>query len=86
LLNKEIRQPIRIIRFLLGDFVVDPSVIFFPDRNAMMLAIQCLRTYNKQSQIDIELTPETAMDHIGWSKMIWPPPPWPPGDRSPLQT
>jgi hypothetical protein len=33
LLKKEIRQPIRIIRFLLGDFVVDPSVIFFPDRN-----------------------------------------------------
>jgi hypothetical protein len=61
LLNKEIRQPIRIIRFLLGDFVVDPSVIFFPDRNAMMLAIQCLRTYNKESHIDIELTPEEVL-------------------------
>lgn len=61
LLVREIDQPIQAIRILLSDFVAERGQVLFPDRNAMMLANQFLRTYNKEVNLDIELTPEEVL-------------------------
>ncbi len=61
LLVREIDQPIQAIRILLSDFTGERSQVLFPDRNAMMLANQFLRTYNKEINVDIELTPEEVL-------------------------
>ena len=61
LMVKEIQQPIQAVRTLLSDFVADPSQVGFPDRNAVMLSTQFLRTYNKEINVDIELTPEEVL-------------------------
>jgi len=61
LLVKEIQQPTQAIKVLLADFLVDPAEVNYPDRNAMMLAIQFLRTYNKEINMDIEITPEEVL-------------------------
>jgi hypothetical protein len=61
LMIMEIQQPIQAVRTLLSDFVADPSQVSFPDRNAIMLSTQFLRTYNKQINVDIELTPEEIL-------------------------
>ena len=61
LMIKEIQQPIQAVRTLLSDFVADPTQVSFPDRNAIMLSTQFLRTYNKEINVDIELTPEEVL-------------------------
>ena len=61
LLVKELQQPKQAIKVLLADFLVDPAEVYYPDRNAMMLAIQFLRTYNKEINMDIEITPEEVL-------------------------
>lgn len=61
LLVREIDQPIQAIRILLSDFAGERTQVLFPDRNAMMLANQFLRTYNKEINVDIELTPEEVL-------------------------
>ncbi len=61
LLIRETRQPIKAIKLLLSDFMMNPSAIGFPDRNAIMLANQFLRTYNKEINMDIEITPEEVL-------------------------
>jgi hypothetical protein len=61
LMIKELKQPIQALRILLTDFTGDPAQVAFPDRNAMMLAIQFLRTYTKEISVDIELTPEEIL-------------------------
>lgn len=61
LLNERVQQPVKVIRFLLSDFAGDSEDIRFPDRNAMMLMIQMLRTYNKERHMDIEITPEEVL-------------------------
>ena len=61
LLVSEIQQPKQAIKVLLGDFLLEPGKINYPDRNAMMLAIQFLRTYNKEINMDIEITPEEVL-------------------------
>jgi hypothetical protein len=61
LLIKEIKNPISAIKVLLSDIIIDPSSIQYPDRNAMMLANQFLRTYNKEINMDIEITPEEVL-------------------------
>ncbi|MGE5256051.1 MAG: hypothetical protein ACM3KE_05235 [Hyphomicrobiales bacterium] len=61
LMIKELRQPLQAVRILLSDFVGDPAQVSFPDRNAVMLSTQFLRTYNKEINIDIELTPEEIL-------------------------
>jgi hypothetical protein len=58
---KELRQPLQAVRILLADFVGDPVQVSYPDRNAIMLSTQFLRTYNKEINIDIELTPEEIL-------------------------
>jgi hypothetical protein len=61
LLNERIRQPIKLMRMLLSEFTRAPDVVSFLDRNAMMLMIQFLRTYNKEKHLDIEITPEEVL-------------------------
>ncbi|UCE53401.1 MAG: hypothetical protein JSV31_29865 [Desulfobacterales bacterium] len=61
LLINEAKNPIQAIRVLLADFIVDPTNVAYPDRNAMMLSNQFLRTYNKEVNMDIEITPEEVL-------------------------
>lgn len=61
LMIREIRQPIQAVRTMLSDFMADPAQVSFPDRNAIMLSTQFLRTYNKEINVDIELTPEEIL-------------------------
>ncbi len=61
LLVKELQQPKQAIKILLADFIVDPASVSYPDRNALMLTIQFLRTYNKEINMDIEITPEEVL-------------------------
>jgi len=61
LLVKEIQQPKQSIKVLLSDFIHNPAEVSFPDRNALMLAIQFLRTYNQEMNMDIEITPEEVL-------------------------
>jgi len=61
LVIKETRQPLQGLRIVLSDFVGDPARVEYPDRNALMLAIQFLRRYNKEINVDIELTPEEIL-------------------------
>jgi len=60
-LVKETRQRVKALKILLADFMMNPSRIGFPDRNAIMLANQFLRTYNKEINMDIEITPEEVL-------------------------
>ena len=61
LLIKEIKNPIQAIKVLLSDIIIDPASVQYPDRNAVMLANQFLRTYNKEINMDIEITPEEVL-------------------------
>jgi hypothetical protein len=61
LLVKEIDQPKQAAKILVSDFILDPGDVSFPDRNALMLAIQFLRSYNKEVNMDIEITPEEVL-------------------------
>jgi hypothetical protein len=61
LLIKQIKNPIQATKILLADFIVDPANVEYWDRNAMMLANQFLRTYNKEINMDIEITPEEVL-------------------------
>ena len=71
LLIKEIHQPKQAIKTLISDFILDPAQIAYPDRNAMMLAIQFLRTYNKEINMDIEITPEEVLRvQVGLDKSV----------------
>ncbi len=73
LLVKEIQQPKQAIKVLISDFILDPAEVNYPDRNAMMLAIQFLRTYNKELNMDIEITPEEVLRvQVGLDKSVIP--------------
>ncbi len=61
LLVKELQQPKQAAKILVSDFILDPGDVGFPDRNALMLALQFLRTYNKEINMDIEITPEEVL-------------------------
>jgi hypothetical protein len=71
LLIKEIHQPKQALKTLISDFILDPAEVTYPDRNAMMLAIQFLRTYNKELNMDIEITPEEVLRvQVGLDKNV----------------
>ena len=61
LLVKEINQPKQAIKTLISDFIIHPAQVAYSDRNAMMLANQFLRTYNKEFMMDFEITPEEVL-------------------------
>ena len=61
LLVKETKNPIQALKVLLSNFAMDPAGVEYFDRNAIMLANQFLRTYNKEINMDIEITPEEVL-------------------------
>ena len=61
LLIKKIQQPKQATKVLISEFILDTQDVSFPDRNALMLIIQFLRTYNKEINMDIEITPEEVL-------------------------
>jgi hypothetical protein len=58
LLFVKMETPEKALQVLLGDFLEEPDAVRFSDRNALMLANLLLRRYNKELDIDIEITPE----------------------------
>lgn len=61
-LISRMRRPKHALRFLLADFCRSPDSVHFSDRNAIMLANILLRTYNKELDVDIEMTPEEVLN------------------------
>ena len=71
LLVSKIGQPKQAIKILLTDLLLKPNEISYPDRNALMLVILFLRTYNKEINMDIEITPEEVlMVRVGLDRSI----------------
>lgn len=58
LLFIKMEAPEKALQVLLGDFLEESDDVRFSDRNALMLANLLLRRYNKELDIDIEITPE----------------------------
>ena len=56
-----LNRPKSLLKFLLSDVCSNPEKVAYTDRNALMLANVLLRTYNKEIDIDIELTPEEVL-------------------------
>ncbi|WP_419657000.1 uncharacterized protein Dvar_61320 [Desulfosarcina variabilis str. Montpellier] len=56
-----IQRPKSALRFLLDDFCRFPNTVVISDRNIMMLVNALLRTYNKELDVDIEITPEEVL-------------------------
>ena len=61
LLVRETKKPIQAIKLLLAYFIQNPGNVSYADRNAIMLANQFLRSYNKEINMDIEMTPEEVL-------------------------
>ncbi|MCP4351019.1 MAG: hypothetical protein GY795_36595 [Desulfobacterales bacterium] len=61
LLILRMKQRRKAIQVLLADLIKNPYVIDFPDRNAFMLGNLLVRKFNKEINIDIELTPEEVL-------------------------
>ena len=61
LLIDRMKQPKRALRILLEDFYGKPDAVNFADRNALMLANLLIRKYNKEFNLNIELTPEEVL-------------------------
>jgi hypothetical protein len=61
-LISRINRPKHALRFLLADFCRYPQNVVPSDRNAIMLANILLRTYNKELDVDIEMTPEEVLN------------------------
>lgn len=49
------------LKTILADVFGNPTTIHFSDRNAMLLANLLMRTYNKEKNVEIELTPEEVL-------------------------
>ncbi|MDJ0667095.1 MAG: hypothetical protein QNJ61_07445 [Desulfobacterales bacterium] len=58
LLFVKMKKPELALKILLTDFLEEPDRVHSFDRNGMMLANLLLRRYNKELEIDIEITPE----------------------------
>jgi hypothetical protein len=58
LLFRKLKTPENAIKTLLEDFLLDSKIVKYSDRNAIILANLLLRRYNKEIDIDIEITPE----------------------------
>ncbi len=54
----KLKRPEKALEILLDDFLARPNDVGFSDRNAIMLANLLLRRYNKELEIEIEITPE----------------------------
>ena len=58
LLFVKMKKPELALQVLLNDFLEEPDRVNLFDRNGVMLANLLLRRYNKELEIDIEITPE----------------------------
>jgi hypothetical protein len=58
LLFVKMQKPERALSVLLGDFLDEADEVRLSDRHAIMLCNLLLRRYNKELEIDIEITPE----------------------------
>ena len=58
LLFVKMKKPELALQVLLNDFLEEPDRVNLFDRNGIMLANLLLRRYNKELEIDIEITPE----------------------------
>jgi hypothetical protein len=58
LLFRKLKTPENAIKILLEDFLSNVKIVTLSDRNAIILANLLLRRYNKEIDIDIEITPE----------------------------
>lgn len=58
LLFVKMKKPELALQVLLSDFLEEPDRVHLYDRNGMMLSNLLLRRYNKELEIDIEITPE----------------------------
>jgi hypothetical protein len=61
-LISRINRPKHALRFLLADFCRHSDMVAPSDRNAIMLVNILLRTYNKELDVDIEMTPEEVLN------------------------
>ncbi len=61
LLVRETKKPIQAIKALLAYFLQNSDRVTYADRNAIMLVNQFLRSYNKEINMDIEMTPEEVL-------------------------
>lgn len=61
LLIAELQQPQKAMGILLDDFFKESEGVSFSDRNAIMLSTLLLRKYNKELNLDIEITPEEVL-------------------------
>jgi len=61
LLTTQMRKPHRAVYSLINDFYRDPEELAYSDRNCLMLSNLFLRKYNKELNLDIELTPEEIL-------------------------
>ena len=61
LLTAQMRKPHRAVYALINDFYHEPTKISYSDRNGLMLSTLFLRKYNKELNLDIELTPEEIL-------------------------
>jgi hypothetical protein len=61
-LISRMQRPKQALRFLLADFCRFPDRVQFSDRNAMMLVNILLRSYNKELDVDIEMTPVEVLN------------------------
>ncbi|MDM8516683.1 hypothetical protein QUF76_10825 [Desulfobacterales bacterium HSG16] len=55
------KQPKKAIRVLIADILKEADIIKFPDRNGFMLMNLLIRKYNKELNLDIEITPEEVL-------------------------
>jgi hypothetical protein len=58
LLFAKMKKPELALQVLLSDFLEEPDGVHLYDRNGIMLSNLLLRRYNKELEIDIEITPE----------------------------
>lgn len=62
LLTRKMKNKNNAVRMLLSDVFRKPEIINFSDRNAAMFVNLLLRTYSKEFNMDIELTPEEVLN------------------------
>lgn len=55
------KQPQKAISVLMTDFMKNPTMVSYSDRNAIMLSNLLIRKYNKELNLDIEMTPEEVL-------------------------
>jgi hypothetical protein len=69
LLVSQLKQPEKVLKILLADIFSPTSMLRFSDRNGFILANILLRTYNKEENSHIELTPaEVLFVRVGLSE------------------